>query len=81
MGGFVTIATAARHADRVAGVIVCDSPVTEPDPEISAYRLHEAFGRPRTYPDARGRPSPASAPCRPRSTTSTTSSTTWPGTR
>jgi pimeloyl-ACP methyl ester carboxylesterase len=49
MGGFVTIATAARHADRCSGVIVCDSPVTEPDPEIGAYRLREAFGRPRTY--------------------------------
>jgi pimeloyl-ACP methyl ester carboxylesterase len=30
-------------------VIVCDSPVTEPDPEIGAFRLKEAFGRPRTY--------------------------------
>jgi pimeloyl-ACP methyl ester carboxylesterase len=50
MGGFVTIATAARHADQVAGAIVCDSPVTEPDPEIGAYRLREAFGRPRVYP-------------------------------
>ena len=49
MGGFVTIATAALHADRVAGVVVCDSPVTEPDPEVEAYRLKEAFGRPRTY--------------------------------
>ncbi|MGO9027572.1 MAG: alpha/beta fold hydrolase [Acidimicrobiales bacterium] len=50
MGGFVTIATAARHHDRVSGAIVCDSPVTEPDPEIGAYRLREAFGRPRVYP-------------------------------
>ncbi len=49
MGGFVTIVTAARHSERVAGVIVCDSPVTEADPEISA---HDAFGRPRTYPTA-----------------------------
>ena len=49
MGGFVTIVTAARHGDRLAGVIVCDSPVAEPDPEISAFRLREAFGRPRTY--------------------------------
>lgn len=49
MGGFVTIATAARHADLVSGAIVCDSPVTEPDPEIGAYRLREAFGRPRIY--------------------------------
>ena len=50
MGGLVTIATAARHPDRLAGAIVCDSPVTEPDPEIGAYRLREAFGRPRVYP-------------------------------
>lgn len=51
MGGFVTIATAARHAEQVHGVIVCDSPVAELDPEISAFHLREAFGRPRTYVD------------------------------
>ena len=49
MGGFVTIATAALHAEDLAGVIVCDSPVTEPDPEVERYRLKEAFGNPRTY--------------------------------
>lgn len=49
MGGFVTIATAAIHADRLTGVIVCDSPVTEPQPEVESYRLKEAFGTPRTY--------------------------------
>ncbi|HET9541479.1 MAG TPA: alpha/beta hydrolase [Acidimicrobiales bacterium] len=49
MGGFVSIATAARHPDRCAGVVVCDSPVTEPDPEIASFHLKEAFGRPRTY--------------------------------
>jgi len=49
MGGFVTIATAAVHADRLAGAIVCDSPVTQPDPEIESYRLKEAFGKQRTY--------------------------------
>jgi pimeloyl-ACP methyl ester carboxylesterase len=49
MGGFVTIATAALHAARLSGVVVCDSPVTEPDPEIASYRLREAFGAPRTY--------------------------------
>ncbi|MCU1351820.1 MAG: Alpha/beta hydrolase [Acidimicrobiales bacterium] len=49
MGGFVTMATAARHAEHVGGAIICDSPVTEPDPEIGAFRLKEAFGRPRTY--------------------------------
>lgn len=35
MGGFVTIATAADHPGRVAGAIVCDSPVTDLDPELS----------------------------------------------
>jgi pimeloyl-ACP methyl ester carboxylesterase len=50
MGGFVTIATAALHPDRVSGVVICDSPVTEPDPEVVSYRLKEAFGSaPRTY--------------------------------
>ncbi len=49
MGGFVTIATAARHPDELSGAIISDSPVTEPDPEIEAYNLREAFGHPRTY--------------------------------
>ncbi len=49
MGGFVTIATAALHAARITGVIVCDSPVTERDPEVESYRLKQAFGAPRTY--------------------------------
>lgn len=49
MGGFVTIATAALHAEELTGVIVCDSPVTEPDPEVESYRLKQAFGNPRTY--------------------------------
>jgi pimeloyl-ACP methyl ester carboxylesterase len=49
MGGFVTIATAGLHPDALAGVIVCDSPVTEPDPEVGAYHVRDAFGRERTY--------------------------------
>ena len=49
MGGFVTIVTAALHGDRLEGVIVCDSPVTMPDPEVESYRLKQAFGSPRTY--------------------------------
>lgn len=49
MGGFVTIATAAIHAEELAGAIVCDSPVTQPDPEVESYHLKEAFGRLRTY--------------------------------
>ena len=50
MGGFVTIATAALHPEMVSGVVIVDSPVTEPDPEVEASRLKEAFGRSRTYP-------------------------------
>ncbi len=49
MGGFVATATAALHPNAVDGVIVCDSPITEPDPEIGAYQVREAFGVPRTY--------------------------------
>ncbi|MEI2699555.1 MAG: alpha/beta hydrolase [Microthrixaceae bacterium] len=49
MGGFVTIATAALHPESLAGVIVCDSPVTEPDPEVGAFHVRDAFGRERIY--------------------------------
>lgn len=51
MGGFVTIATAALHCDRLAGVVVLDSPVSEPDPEVGVARSGKAFGVPRVYPD------------------------------
>jgi pimeloyl-ACP methyl ester carboxylesterase len=34
----------------VSGVVIVDSPVTEPDPEVEASRLKEAFGKSRTYP-------------------------------
>ena len=49
MGGFVTIATSALNPGRLAGVIVCDSPISAPDPEIDAHRMGEAFGKPRVY--------------------------------
>ena len=51
MGGFVTIVTAALHGDALAGVVVVDSPVNKPDPEVDAARAGQAFGRPRVYPD------------------------------
>ncbi len=51
MGGFVAIATAARHPEDLAGVIVCDSPVTKPDPEVSGFHVGDQFGRPRIYED------------------------------
>ncbi|MGI8754871.1 MAG: alpha/beta fold hydrolase [Acidimicrobiales bacterium] len=50
MGGFVAIATGARHADRVAGVIVLDSPVAEPAHEIGVAQSKQAFGVPNVYP-------------------------------
>lgn len=49
MGGFVTMATAALHPDRLVGAVICDSPVSAPDPEVSAARVGSAFGVPRTY--------------------------------
>jgi pimeloyl-ACP methyl ester carboxylesterase len=49
MGGFVTIVTAAMHPDALSGVIICDSPVGEPNPEIDAHRMGAAFGKPRVY--------------------------------
>lgn len=51
MGGFVTVVTAALHGHRLAGVIVCDSPVNRPDPEVDVARAGKAFGTPRVYPD------------------------------
>src|SRR3972149_6613131 len=33
MGGFVTIAAAARYGDRLAGAVILDSPVRRPNPE------------------------------------------------
>ncbi len=49
MGGFVTIGTASMFGDELSGVIICDSPVTVPDPEVGSFRIKEAFGRPRLY--------------------------------
>ncbi len=51
MGGFVTIATAARHADRIAGAVILDSPVSEPDPEVQQARRGADFKDPKVYPD------------------------------
>lgn len=46
MGGMVSICTASLHPARVAGIIVCDSPVTEPDPEVESSRLKQEFVKP-----------------------------------
>jgi pimeloyl-ACP methyl ester carboxylesterase len=50
MGGFVTIVTAALHADRLAGAIVIDSGVRRPDPESEEGQRGRAFSNPKTYP-------------------------------
>ncbi len=51
MGGFVSIGTAARHRDRLRGIVILDSPVTAPDPEMEAARKGNIFGPLRVYPD------------------------------
>jgi pimeloyl-ACP methyl ester carboxylesterase len=43
MGGFVTVVAAARHPDALGGIIVCDSPLSQPDPEM-APDAPSAFG-------------------------------------
>jgi pimeloyl-ACP methyl ester carboxylesterase len=51
MGGFVTIATAAAHGERIAGAVVLDSPVRRPDPEAMEGDRGRSFRNPKVYPD------------------------------
>ena len=51
MGGFVTVATAARHPELLAGAIIVDSPMIEVDPEVSVARASDQFNRERGYDD------------------------------
>jgi pimeloyl-ACP methyl ester carboxylesterase len=51
MGGFVTIAAAARYGDRLAGAVILDSPVRRPDPEQEEGARGKAFRNPKVYPD------------------------------
>ena len=50
MGGWVGITLAAEHGDDIAGLILLDSMVARPDPEVEAARVGVAFGPLRTYP-------------------------------
>jgi pimeloyl-ACP methyl ester carboxylesterase len=52
MGGFISVLTAARYGDRLAGAVILDSPVSRPDPEAQEAAYGRAFKQPRTYPDA-----------------------------
>jgi pimeloyl-ACP methyl ester carboxylesterase len=54
MGGFVTIATAARHPELLAGAVIIDSPVVEMDPEVTVARATDMFSKEREYDDPRG---------------------------
>jgi pimeloyl-ACP methyl ester carboxylesterase len=51
MGGFVTIAAAARFGDRLAGAVILDSPVRKPNPEEEEGARGRAFRNPKVYPD------------------------------
>ncbi len=51
LGGMVTIMTAARFGDRLAGAVIVDSPVRRPDPESEEGRSGRAFRSPGVYPD------------------------------
>lgn len=51
MGGFVTVATAARHPGLLGGAIIVDSPIKEVDAEVGAARAGEQFRRAKVYSD------------------------------
>lgn len=51
MGGFVTIATAARHPDSLAGAVIVDSPVFQVDAEVTAAQSQNSFAAPRLHTD------------------------------
>ena len=51
MGGFVSIATAARHGDELTGIVILDSPVSRPDPEVEASRVGKLFANRKVYDD------------------------------
>ena len=50
MGGFVSIGTAALHGEDLRGIVILDSPVSAPDPELEAARQGNIFGPLRVYP-------------------------------
>ncbi len=51
MGGHVAIAAAARFGHELAGAIIVDAPVREPDPESEEGERGRMFRNPKTYPD------------------------------
>jgi pimeloyl-ACP methyl ester carboxylesterase len=51
LGGLVTIELAATYGDRLAGAVIVDSPVREPDPESREASRGRSFRSPGVYPD------------------------------
>ena len=51
MGGHVAIAVAARFGQELAGAIILDAPVRQPDPESEEGERGRMFKNPKTYPD------------------------------
>jgi pimeloyl-ACP methyl ester carboxylesterase len=51
LGGLVTIETAARHGDGLAGAVIVDCPVRRPDPESEEGAKGRTFRSLRSYPD------------------------------
>ncbi len=49
MGGFVSIQTAARYGEKLAGAVILDSPVRRPDPEAEEAAYGTSFRRPKVY--------------------------------
>ena len=51
LGGMVSIVTASRYGERLAGAMIVDTPVRKPDPESQEGRHGRMFRNPKTYPD------------------------------
>ena len=51
MGGLVAIAAGSLHGERLAGVVVVDSPVRRPDPESEEGERGRMFRNPKVYAD------------------------------
>ena len=50
-GGLVAIAAGSLHGERLAGVVVVDSPVRRPDPESEEGERGRMFRNPKVYAD------------------------------
>ena len=51
LGGLVSVVAAALYGDRLAGIVIVDSPIRAPDPESEEGSRGRMFRNPKTYPD------------------------------